>query len=543
MSVPSSSIQILQGVPLNNSYEHTLYFEFPDSQENYMSDKVVKVFSNFTYLRPENKIKVAGDVANARVWNYLRFKNSDGKWFYHFIDKVTYLSDSAVELHISLDVIQTYMFDWELKPCFIERNHTATDVFGEHTIPEGLETGPLVTYASQEINLEDNVILVMMACDRVGADAWGLMVGGVYSGLEIYAVQPKDLTKFNQWLSEASGDGYVEAIVSMWMYPKDMVVVNDNWESGTSTYTVLHKVHGIRTKESVKVEDAFHGMTTLDGWTVKNKKTLCYPYTMLYMSNNMGGCATYHRERFNTEGEFTFQLSGALSPDSGVQLTPQNYKSINGNYAWEEALSHPAFPTCAWNSDTYKVWLAQNQNQMDNTIKQAKIQAVAGGVSGIVGIMASAAGGSGGGMLGSFMGGVHSILNAYQQIQALLAVQADMAIQPDQARGNHSGNINLTNGRLGYTAYFMGVTGEYAKTIDQYFTRYGYKVNVIEVPQLRNRLNFTYIKTVGSMVGGDIGTEDQLKIQAIFDKGITFWRTPSLVGDYNCNNYPLGEYE
>lgn len=530
MSVPSSVIHIVSGVPINNSYEHTLYFG-PKAdggrgkQTEYFLSKKIKTFDKFTYLRPGNIIKVAGDVANARTWNYLMFQNDSGKWYYHFITKVVYLNDSAVELHIELDVMQTYMYDWQLGECFIERMHTPTDEFGEHTIPEGLETGPLIRYNATEINLEDNYILILMACGATGLDEWGDMYGGVYSGLIPYAVDPQDMNAFNKWLTSASEGGYVEAIVSMWMYPKELVNVGSKYGD-----TPLYKVTGVTDTIVKTVSDPI--TDTIDGHLIRNKKTLCYPYTMLYVSNNMGGCATYQRERFTTDGEYTFAVHGALSPDSGVQLIPEHYKMKQGNtFNFEESLSLPAFPSCAWNSDTYLVWLAQNQNTQELAQKQAVIQAGAGAVTAV-------ASGLSGNLMGA-VGGMATGYHALTSVQALMAQKADMAVQPDQARGAHSGNINLTHGRHGFSCYFMTITKEYAKSIDQYFSRYGYKVNTVATPQLQTRENYTYIKTAGAIVNGSLGSEDQLKIQAIFDKGITFWADPDLVGFFNIANDPL----
>lgn len=533
MSVPSSTIYIISGVPLNQSYEHTLWFDSKLAQQTYFLNKATHIFANYTYLRPDNKIKIAGDVANARAWNYLMFQNDAGKWYYHFIDKVTYLNDSAVELQITLDVIQTFMFDWELKPCFIERTHTPTDEFGQHTLEEGLETGPLIQFDQVEIDLEDNVILIMMACDKDGNNAYGRMYGGVYSGLNVYAVDQDNIGNFNYWLNQ--NPTMVEAIVAMWMYPKALVSVENNeWPTGASV--CLRPVTSVAKTFDVTVEERINEENMTGVVPVRNQKTLGYPYTMIYVSNNMGGCAVYHRERFNGT-DYEFRIFGALSPDSGIQIVPKNYKRQGYNtFNFEEALSMPAFPSCAWASDTYKVWLAQNQNQLDLAQKQAVRQMTMGAVSSTIGLIGSVATANPLGIIGSFAGAVGSFSNSFGQIESLMAQKADMAIQPDQARGNHSGTINLTHGRMGFTIYFMKITPEYVARIDDYFTRYGYKVNQIAVPSIRNRELFTYVKTVGSLVTGNLGTEDQLKIQAIFDKGITFWTNPEKVGDYFSDN-------
>lgn len=531
MSKPDSQIHIIADLPIDSRYENTLYFEDREAQRAFFMGRVVKSITGLTYLRREWSIKVEATMDQARKWTYLYFTNPQdnnlfyyeparNKDYYYFINKVEYKSDSTVELFLELDVIQTYMFDWDLMPCFIERTHTQTDKFGEHTIPEGLETGPLITHTSQEINLEDNVIMVLMACDVNGNNAYGKMYGGVYSGLSVSAVRPQDVSEFNEWLQHASSEGYIDAIVSMWMYPKELLTIEGEWNNGA----IFHKVTSVQNTKYVTVEDPLKDATHIDKTLIRNMKTFTYPYTMLYVSNNMGGCAVYHRERFKTDG-YGFFVLGALSPEAGVQLVPQAYKGQGFNY--EEALSMPAFPTCAWSSDTYKVWLAQNQNQHELVMKQAVIQAGAGLVttagSALVGNVAGA------------LGGLAMEYSALNQVKNLMALQADMAIQPDQARGNHSGNINLTHGRMGYTAHFMTVTAEYAKAIDDYFTRYGYKVNKLATPRLRNRQNYTYIKTVGCTVGGEIGNEDRLKIQSIFDKGVTFWANGNNIGAFGDN--------
>jgi len=526
----------MSGVPLNSSYEHSLYFSYPEEQEYYFYNQSLtngKTFNNFTYLRPGNVIKVAGDVANARTWNYLYFSNDIGKVYYHFIDKVVYVSDSVVELHITLDVIQTYMFDWDLKPCFIERTHVKSDQFGEHTVPEGLETGPLVEQHRVDIDLHNNCILMLMACDKNGNDARGKMYGGVYSGLKAYAVDPKDVAQLNLWFAGASQGGYIDAVNAIWMYPKDLVVISGTWDDGNA----LHEVTSVNEDKTVTIDDYFYNRTDIDGLTMRNRKSFCYPYTMLYVSNNMGGCATLRRELFdkNTKGKFQFYLEGALSPDAGVDMIPHYYKGASSNF--EEALSLPAFPSCSWISDTYLVWLAQNQNSQALAQKQAVIQAGVGAATAVGSIFS--------GNIGGAVGGLSSTYSALNNVQSLMAQKADMAIQPDQARGNHSGSINLTHYRMGFTAYFMSVTHEYAMKIDDYFTRYGYQVNTIDVPSIKNRELFTYIKTAGCLAtnkpGKALGAEDQLKIQAIFDRGITFWTDPKQFGSYYNPNRPLSE--
>lgn len=528
MSVPSSVIYILSDVPLNNSYEHSLYFPSKDKQEAYfLGYHREKTFDKFTYLRPENAIKVAGDIANAQKWNYLMFKNADGKWFYHFITRVEYTSDNSVKLHIELDVLQTFMFDWNMQQCFIERNHTATDDIGHHTIDEGLDCGELIDANVVDYMFDDMCILMLSAVDDAGNSAWSKMYNGVFSGLAIHAIDPDDYADFGEWLDDMSGLGKIDAIVAMWMYPKNLVSVVGGWDNGA----IRHTVQGFSPIDVVTIDDKI--TSTIDGYTPKNNKVFTYPYTMLYVSNNTGGSAVFRRERFDGD-EFKFKLMGALSPECGVQLIPYSYNGLAISY--EHGVSIGAFPSCSWDSDTYKVWLAQNQHTLEAQEQGIVIQGAMGLVGGGAGTVGGLASGNYVGAMGSALGTVGVELNALQNMMNLVAQKKDMSVQPPQARGKHSSNINLANGRCGFSFHFKTVTGEQARVIDNFFSRYGYKVNKIEKPSLCNRERFTYVKTQGCWVTGELGTENQLKIQAIFDKGVTWWNDHNSIGNFTSAN-------
>lgn len=532
MSNPSTTIRVLSGIPLDNSYEHTLWFDEPLEQASYfILHNSAHVLTNYTIIRPGYSIKVAGDVANAQYWNYLQVRNPDGKYYYYFVTKVTYLNECSVVLDTELDVMQTYLFDYDLRQCFIERTHTRTDGIGEHTVDEGLELGELMDIHINNYFFDEYVILMLATKDGENNTAYSKVYGNVFSGLAIYAIEMTDYKQLGTLL-----DGDAGACVALWMYPKALVSVTDSWGS-----QLLHPVSSVSKIEYIHIDDILTDAngdgTIVDGWIEpKNNKLYTYPYSMLLVSNNMGNSATFKRELFHkSENSFLFRIEGAMSPDCGVQLIPYGYNARSGNNLnYDYALSIGAFPTCAWDSDVYKVWLAQNQNQVDNSIRQANIQAGIGilSVGAGAGLMATTGGAIGG---GSVLGGAGTILNAYNNVQTLMAQQRDLEVQPPQAKGNHSGNINLANGRMGFTFCFKGVRPEIAYRIDEYFTRYGYKVNRLDYPTRHNRKRYTFIKTQGCTLVGVFDCDAQLKIQSIFDRGVTFWADHKDVGIYGDN--------
>ena len=113
MSNPQSIINICSGVRLNPSYEHTIYFDTATAQYNYFAGKVVKSFPAYSYLRKSWNIKVASTMEEAKTWTYLFFQNGSGKLYFYFITNIEYVNDNTVELSLEIDVMQTYMFDYD----------------------------------------------------------------------------------------------------------------------------------------------------------------------------------------------------------------------------------------------------------------------------------------------------------------------------------------------------------------------------------------------------------------------------------------------
>lgn len=548
MSTPQSTLHICSGVRLDNRYEHTIFFEDSAAQLEYFAGKVVRTFSACSYLRKSWPVQVMATMEEAKRWSYLYFRNAaSGKWYYYFITQVEYKNDSMVELTLELDVMQTYMFDYTRLPCFVERNHTKTDAVGEHTMEEGLELGELVTtHKSDWEDLEELCILVLSSIDPNYHDteepvpALGNSYNGVFCGIMVYAVNGEKWSEWSAQMRRLNTAGFLEGIMSMWIYPKALVTlfdyaaigfpdVDNDWDGETIALMVDGSpVSGINKTITAPTE--------VDGYTPRNKKLLTYPYSMLYVTNNAGGSAIYRWERFSGDANFT--AFGTLSPDGGIKMVPRGYNGLttdddDTSICFEEGLALGGYPVCAWNNDVYKMWLAQNQHQL--THSTAMIEAS------MVGSAVTAVGGLATGNLIMAAGGAAGFVSGLQQITGQMARKADMAIQPPQARGSFSSNVNMTAGKQTYTFYKKTVSAEYARAIDDFFTMYGYKINRVQTPGIYNRSAFTYVKTVGCAIEGNMCVEDITKIESIYDRGITFWVDGDKIGAYGQTNTPIGE--
>lgn len=532
MSTPQSVIYICSNVRIDSRYDHSIFFASAAAQQEYFAGKVVKTLSAYSYVRKSWPLKVEATMEEAKRWNYLFFRNTgSGKTYYYFIDTIEYINDGTVELGLTLDVIQTYLFDFNLGYSFVDRQHTESDIIGANTVDEGLELGELVSNSNGDFTLSDQpsdyYIMVLSSVYMNGTSAettlpvYSYVYNNVFSGLHLSAVDVDSWAAVGIQLQKLADWGKLDGVITMWMYPKELVSLAsdpDNYDFKTVT--------GVNTPTYTLPALASNNPATMDidGYKPRNKKLYCYPYNFLYVTNNTGGSAVYQYERFNAAP--SFRIFGALSPDAGYKAVPLNYKGAAINY--DEGVSTAPFPTCAWNADIYKMWLAQNQATHDLTNIQGGAQIAAGAAATVAGALtlnATAA-----------LGGVATALNGANQIAALVAAKKDMSVQPPQARGNFSASVNMANSKACLTWYAKSVTAEHAKIIDKYFDMYGYKINCYRVPNIAARPAYTYVKTIGANIIGHMCNEDITKIAAIFDKGITFWKNGDLVGNYAQEN-------
>lgn len=517
MSTPSSTIKVCSGVRLTNDYLHTIWFDNLADQVNYFAGKVVRTFPAYTYIRKSWSLKVNATMEQARTWSYLYFQNGTGKTYYYFINNIEYINDNTVELFIEMDVMQSYMFDYNLHKCFVEREHTTTDEVGEHTLDEGLELGELVVNKKTNMDMQEMVLLILASGYPVGdtgsdiAYVLNTVLNGVYSGLGVYAVES------SKWgllavdlMDNAKFNG---AVVTMWMYPKKLISIADEWNDNT-----YHKVTGA----TVMTDNQFARPDTVDGYHPNNMKLLTYPFNMMYVSNNAGGAATYRYERFNDPTQCSLRVCGAITPEGSTKVFPVGYNRQTINY--EEGLMGASYPTCAWNQDMYKLWLAQNQHQNALALATGGVQLVAG---------LAMAGGTGG--LGT-VAGAGVVYNGLSSVLSVLAQKADMEIQPPQSKGNYSSSVNVVSEHQTFTVMNKSVSAYNAKVIDDFFSLYGYKCNLVKTPNRHVREKYTYTKTIGCHVSGNLCTEDLRQIESIYDNGVTFWVNGDNIGNYGGSN-------
>lgn len=545
--------------PLENDYKNQLTFTSQANQTAYFTSTVVKSYDNNTYIHKDGGVKINCNAEEIRSCNYMFYKNTgfDNRIYYCFITNIDYISENSTLVRFETDCFQTWYFDLVYKPCFVEREHVNDDTVGLHTVPEGLETGEYVennmlniapqasditweagyTYEGDNLMIAFQVSEILPSFYSVANVAQNY--NGIYSGLFILGVDNADDAL--DFIRGYDSEGKSSAIISCFLtYPH---FFNEGYTQSVGTHGHSVRLYTAKTGFTAKLLKSgitlAYGMNfaTLNGYTPKNNKLKTYPYCYYLADNNAGQAVVYRNEFFIRDNQYpnpTFSIYGAIGQGNSIKLVPQNYKgntTTNGNY--QEGLQAGKLPVCAWASDYYLNWMTQNAVNM-----------TAGGISSpLSGALSGGMAGMAGGPMGALVGaGVGAVSSGLFYVINNLAQTETAKIMPDTARGN----TNVSDLNIGYfgsniagglfTIKPMSIRAEYARIIDDFFTMYGYKVNVVKTPSITGRQYWNFVKTVDCNVEGDIPQEDLQVVRSMFDKGCTFWHGASNMYNYNLTN-------
>lgn len=523
---PDSDIKILHNVPLDNTYEHTIYFANATAQYTYFNGLSKYSFTDQSYARVQRGfLKLQRKAEDLYDCNYLMFRNTafGTKWFYAFIKSVEYVNNVTSMIEFEIDVIQTWFFDFSFQKCFVEREHTVTDVIGEHIEPEPVECGEYVYnyYGSVDDTWAELCVIVGVVSSGESASS-GSIYDGVYCGSQLKAFNKTDRLGLNAELGQ-----YLQApdsVVNLYMVPRRAVSANSIPDGGMAIPTGQSGYNITYTLGSVT------NSTKLDGYTPRNKKLLTYPYTFENVTNASGSSLTIRYE-FSRGGTAKIRIYSSLLPPVGLVCYPWTYKvqdSENTTTFVNESISVNNFPLCSWNFDAYQAWQAQNSVPLGLNVASSIASSVASG-AGMVAMNPA----------NSPMAAATVVGSAISAVTNVLSQNYTASIAADISKGSASnGCLNACNGLNQFYHGRMSCTAQYARVIDEFFDKFGYKVARVKTPNRNSRPVWNYVKTISATIEGSIPADDMKKICMIHDNGITYWKNGSQVGHYELSNSP-----
>lgn len=554
---PETNVRLIK-CPLELDYKNQLTFATKQAQETYFKSLPYLEIDDCSYQRKDNIIRYPAHIDSLLEYNYCMYQNEnyENKYFYAFIINMQYQNDGTTLISIATDVYQTWQFDLTWKKSFVEREmiNVAADLPGANLIQEDLETGDYVENASTSVDGMNHVYVIAYSRDPV-ADGYtlgsqlynGCIMNNIANGLWYCICSAGDLLGV---LKQITNDAHDSSIITVFTVPALSVyglpnVSNESLNNIQSSFQSW--ITGLFNSDGREL--SLNGVhSSLNGYTPRNQKLKTYPFTYLGFNPSNGTSKVFRYEDFS--GNPGFSLRSEVSPSPSVLFLPKNYKGSSGvNVA--ECCSAGGYPTIAWHTDAFNSWLAQNQNMINLDIQERNyndtIAATKKGID-IVGDMANAASS---GMKMDLGGAASSLAQEAKDGLDLVSIgvnnefyiQKQMAQIEAQKLLPNKGVIGSGNGTLlGYSLFNNDIFKNYsikyqfAERIDLYFDMYGYKTNMVKIPNTNNRPKWNYVKTIGANIIANIPQRDLDIIKKMFDSGITLWHDSATFLDYSQNN-------
>ena len=513
---PNSTILLLHNIPLEPDYEHTLYTASASAQYTAFASFTKYTLAANTYQRVNKNTCRVGIVAdNLYDCNYMLFQNTNfgSKWFYAFITKVEYINNECTEVEYQLDVMQTYFHDFSLGYCFVEREHSEHDYLGENYIDEGIDYGELVYDGDLDDIDSLNRLAIFIAV--ASGQSRGKLVDNTFQGADIYmyalSSAASDETLIKNFLSQYTATP--EDVLGIWTAPCYGVTVDENF-----------RVTGFRSSKLIKTYATLSGTELFGSYTPKNKKLYMYPYNFVEVTNAMGADL---KIRYEFSNGFTPRLMAYWNITQPVEVIarPYGYKGSTldpggvSNPRWglfTDSLKISGYGIGCWSNET---WVQQMNSALYNGIMGGLISTIGSPVD-------------------TARNYVPPVENGFSNIFMTLGKKN---MTPHLTYGNaNSGGAMAAMGILNFYGGRCRITEQYARTIDDYFTMYGYQTNRIKVPNTNSRPHWNYVKT-GTCELISLTTmpaDDAEKVKSCFNHGITLWKNMNEVGMFNLDNRP-----
>ena len=542
MNLLNSKIIVAKNIKMDRELKNVIDYT-PQQLLNLMSDEDHLVASDnyYSFIRTEtNLIQTHFNYDQILNANYIAFQNSDysNKWFFAFIDEVIFKGPANTEIRFTVDSFSTFNKDLNYGNSYVIREHVNDDTIGANTVPENIDVGEIISKDTTGVDdlqsanyliamatsaTPDSGSVVYPAIPRVRKFAGITVFNKIYSGKEIVLFRSRDaLEKF---IDRMNKDGVVDLISDLFVVPSclfDLATLGEDFAYDSTEAVDTEKFYFYYPPYSdvVKViNKSVDKNYSFSGYTPKNNKLYCYPYNYLLVTNNVGGTNIYKYEDFSAN-TCTFDIIGALTIGGSFKLIPRNYKGVNENF--DESIPLAKFPTCSWSSDSYINWLTQ---EATNTLSGGITSIVQGAVAG------ASTGGGQGAVIGAGITAVGEVFNAIDKFDS-------SKLLPNQIGGASTGDVTWASGNNNFLFRRMHCKPEYLRIADNYFTRFGYKVNRLKTPNITGRRYFNYVQIASSddVASGSIPNIYMDEINKAFRKGITIWHDHNSIGNYSVSN-------
>ena len=535
----NSKILLVKNIHIDRQYTNVLSYSEAQMLELCQSNLVAQA-DNYSFLRPTGSIMAGFTYAQCLQANYIAFQNPDysNKWFFAWIDDVIYKGDKNTEITFTVDAWSTWFDKWQKKTCFINRQHVLNDTIGNNLIDENLNVGDVIqeqeTTDSSYSNEFGYWVGIMSGYTPTDGQSSGgnnysgiSILNNVISGLDLFLFKitsRADLFNIVLFIARTNDDGKIEDINNMFIIPNACInssILNQHtfpYALGSTSincvYYTVPMSGDTQVFNPVTFNTSISKRHSFSNFTPKNNKCYVYPYNYLLVTNNQGSENIYKYEDFSGNN-CVFENQLAVSIGISGRIVPKNYKGET--YSYDESLPLGKYPTCGWSGDAFTNWLTANAVNIPSQI--------VGNVIGSVTQFAS----------GNVVGGLTSVANT---VANTIGQFYQASLLPNIKGGQAQGDISFSGNSMGFTFREMRVKNQFMQIIDDYFTRFGYAVKSLAMPNITGRKYWNYVEIgANEEIGyGEVPAKYMDTINNACRRGVTIWHNHANVGNYSLNN-------
>lgn len=413
---------------------------------------------------------------------------------------------------------------------------------GSNLVPESLEIGePIMQDSFSSYDFEPCYVIAYSGSD-IGDTSFtqlGQTVNGIYSSIAFVLCNIGGFKECMSILNHTDDGQYVVATFTVPILAFKSIYVPD---IPTAT-----RIESNIIEQPIEYTVATRP-TNLNGYTPKNKKLLTYPYTYIGFNPSNGSSKTYRFEDFSS-ATVKFKAMSEVNPNPQVALIPENHKGLYEDL--QDVAFLGGYPTVSNKVNNFNVWLAQNSNMLRINREKELISYAKNKADTQFGMLNSAISAGQSVSKGKLVEGTTSGIGLFQGDLDLtvneknyeLALREQMA--QVEAQSLLADNVSLSGSNatlLGYQKLSQHIFATYtikaqfARRIDKYFDMFGYQTNELKVPNIHNRPNWNYVKTLNCNINGNIPQMDLAEIKELFNSGITLWHNTQNFKNYSVNN-------
>lgn len=481
------------------------------------------------------------DLLNADTVLYANRETTREFYIVGNIISVEWKNPDCSFVRFKIDHFMTYQtfIDWESSWAYVEREHVKNDWTAGGSRPLFTNIGPAEDFNvepdtpifTKEFTFTPSLVMVQSPYDNSGEAVFsGSTVGNLFTSLQ------------NPIFGETAANAYFERIAEK----TEASINNIVGVYGVPSAFIGPIQAGVpyeRDENLPPVEESNETTFTIE---YNNAKCWSAPFCIIKLASSQGSSLVFNPQWFGNNAsnyKLKIKATGAGGQFGGVAAT---FDNAAGAFDWKNwadfIVMLNELPKCPWTADGFREWQSLNNGAVLARVWDITANAVAGQVQGALNLAAGQATGNVaqeanglGQVMTGMTGTISEAMDLYKTVKSAQASGATV-----RGTGSYGPIFDVGQDSWGFKVTYLTPQNYIMRSIDQYFDRFGYRVNQLKKLELENRPIWTFIKTaechVVSKTRG-VPFISELAINNMFNHGVTMWKRDQYMGGHKIGDF------